>query len=69
MDSPSNLPSAKMIVKTLLKTYAPPEEVESIINHEHLRYEQIVDLIQKGYDFSSIMDWAPSEEAKVNICK
>ena len=50
MDPPSNLPSARMMVKTLLGTYAPEEEVDEILNHPHMRYEFIVDIIQKFFD-------------------
>ncbi|MFX1277560.1 MAG: hypothetical protein ACFFAT_21285, partial [Promethearchaeota archaeon] len=50
MEAPSNLPSAREFVKELVKTCAPSEEIETILNLESLRYEAIVEIVEKIID-------------------
>ncbi|MFX1253571.1 MAG: tetratricopeptide repeat protein [Promethearchaeota archaeon] len=50
MNPPSNLPSARTLVKQLLTLYAPIEEVDTLFGIENLRYEMIVEQIQELFD-------------------
>ncbi|MFW9995829.1 MAG: tetratricopeptide repeat protein [Candidatus Odinarchaeota archaeon] len=50
MDFPSNLPSARQIVRVLLESCAPEEEVEGLLTLEDLRYELLVETIQQFFD-------------------
>jgi tetratricopeptide (TPR) repeat protein len=50
IDYPTNMPSAKEIVKTLLEFCAPPEEIEHLLNLKMLRYELVVEKIQNLFD-------------------
>jgi len=50
MDAPTNMPSAKQIVKTLLDLCAPSEEVNTLLSLKQLRYELIVEKIQDFFD-------------------
>ncbi|TFG17000.1 MAG: tetratricopeptide repeat protein [Promethearchaeota archaeon] len=50
MNPPSNLPSARQIVKGLLEKLIVSEEVENILNIPDLRYEMIVEQLQKYID-------------------
>ena len=50
MDSPTNMPSAREIVKALLEFCAPPEELENLLSLDLLRYELIVEKIQGIFD-------------------
>jgi len=50
MDSPTNMPSARGIVRDLLEMCAPPEEVENLLSLNMLRYELIVEKIQNEFD-------------------
>ncbi len=50
MDSPTNLPSARQIVKSLLELCAPKEELENLLSLQLLRYELIVEKIQDIFD-------------------
>ncbi|MHA1670040.1 MAG: hypothetical protein ACTSV5_05605 [Promethearchaeota archaeon] len=46
MDAPTNIPSAKQIVKTLLDFCAPSEELNILLSLQQLIYELIVEKIQ-----------------------
>ncbi|MFX1394236.1 MAG: tetratricopeptide repeat protein [Promethearchaeota archaeon] len=50
MDSPTNMPSARQIVKSLLELCAPKEELENLLSLQLLRYELIVEKIQVIFD-------------------
>jgi len=50
MDSPTNMPSARQIVRTLLEFCSPPEEVENLLSLEMLRFELVVEKIQDVFD-------------------
>ena len=50
MNPPSNLPSAKIISKTLLKYLIPSKYIEFVSNHEGLRYEEIIEHVMTDYD-------------------
>ena len=50
MDSPSNLLSAKQIVKYLIEICCPLEESDKILSLNNLRYELIIEGIQKYFD-------------------
>ncbi|TFG27739.1 MAG: tetratricopeptide repeat protein [Promethearchaeota archaeon] len=50
MDSPTNMPSAMQIVRTLLEFCTPPEEVENLLSLNLLRYELVVEKIQQIFD-------------------
>ena len=50
MDSPTNMPSAREIVKSLLELCAPSEELENLLTLDLLRYELIVEKIQGIFD-------------------
>ncbi|MFX1310411.1 MAG: tetratricopeptide repeat protein [Promethearchaeota archaeon] len=50
MDSPTNMPSARQIVKSLLEFCAPNEEIENLLSLDLLRYELIVEKIQDIFD-------------------
>ncbi|MFX1374261.1 MAG: tetratricopeptide repeat protein [Promethearchaeota archaeon] len=50
MDSPTNMPSATEIVKSLLELCAPLEEVEKLFSLEMLRFELVVEKIQDEFD-------------------
>lgn len=50
MNPPSNIPSARQFVSSLLHYYAPPEEIDNILQIENLRYEFLVELIQNIFD-------------------
>ena len=58
LNPPSNLKTAKEIVKEIVKYCAPEEEVETILNLDKLRYESIIEYIQLIYDEDlSFMDY------------
>ncbi len=48
--APSNLPSARAIVETLVNLFAPKEHVKEILSLENLRYENIVEKIHRYHD-------------------
>lgn len=50
MDAPTNMPSAREIVKSLLDFCAPPEEIENLLSLKLLRYELVVEKIQGIFD-------------------
>ncbi|MFX0071573.1 MAG: tetratricopeptide repeat protein, partial [Candidatus Hermodarchaeota archaeon] len=50
MDPPSNMPSARQIVKSVLDLCAPREEIENLLSLEMLRFELVVEKIQEAYD-------------------
>jgi len=50
MDPPTNMPSARQIVKDLLELCAPPEEVKNLLCLETLRFELVVEKIQDVFD-------------------
>jgi NAD-dependent SIR2 family protein deacetylase len=50
MGFPSSLPSAREIVKSLFKLFSPEEELEKLLSLPQLRYELIVEKIQKYFD-------------------
>ncbi len=50
MNAPSNVPSARQIVKTLLKFCAPEEDQLHIFNIEYLGYEVFVEIFQNNID-------------------
>ncbi|MFX0020762.1 MAG: tetratricopeptide repeat protein [Candidatus Hermodarchaeota archaeon] len=50
MDPPSNMPSARQIVKSLLDLCAPKEEIENLLSLEMMRFELVVEKIQEAYD-------------------
>ena len=50
MDAPTNMPSAREIVKLLLDFCAPPEEIENLLSLKLLRYELVVEKIQGIFD-------------------
>ncbi|MFW9916263.1 MAG: tetratricopeptide repeat protein [Candidatus Thorarchaeota archaeon] len=49
MEAPSNAPSAWAVVKTLLECAALEDELDSLMN-DSLRYEYVIELIQKHFD-------------------
>ncbi|TFG05817.1 MAG: hypothetical protein EU539_08930, partial [Promethearchaeota archaeon] len=50
MDAPTNMPSARDIVRDLLTYCAPPEEVNNLLGLDGLRYELVVEKIQDIHD-------------------
>ncbi len=50
MDPPSNMPSARQIVKSLLEVCAPNEEIDKLLSLEMLRFELVVEKIQDIFD-------------------
>ncbi len=50
MDPPTNMPSARQIVRNLLELCAPLEEVENLLSLEMLRFELVVEKIQDVFD-------------------
>ncbi len=50
MDAPTNMPSAREIVKSLLELCAPPDEVENLLSLNLLRYELVIEKIQGLFD-------------------
>jgi tetratricopeptide (TPR) repeat protein len=50
MDPPTSLPSANEIVKRLVELFAPEEEVRNLMLLHNLRYEMIIEHIQKKFD-------------------
>ncbi|MFX1256012.1 MAG: tetratricopeptide repeat protein [Promethearchaeota archaeon] len=50
MERPTSLPSAPAIVETLIRMCAPAEEVDKILKLNNLRYELVVEIIQKHFD-------------------
>ena len=50
MDPPTNMPSARQIVRNLLELCAPPEEVENLLSLDMLRFELVVEKIQDIFD-------------------
>ena len=50
MDAPTNMPSARQIVKTLLEYCSPSEEVKTLLELNLLRYELVVEKIQQIFD-------------------
>lgn len=58
MDAPTNMPSAREIVRALLEFCAPPEELENLLSLNLLRYELVVEKIQNIFDESlKFMDY------------
>ncbi|MBD3230182.1 MAG: tetratricopeptide repeat protein [Candidatus Lokiarchaeota archaeon] len=58
MDAPSNLPSARQIIRTLLEYISPDEEIDKILQLDMLRYELIVEILQEVWDTELIfMDY------------
>lgn len=53
MDAPTNMPSAREIVRSLLSFCAPNEEVDNLLSLDLLRYELVVDLFEKLNDNSN----------------
>lgn len=63
MDSPSNLPSAREIIRILMEKFTPQEEVEKILKLDLLRYELVVEILQQLWDQELIfMDYFDSIE-------
>jgi tetratricopeptide (TPR) repeat protein len=50
MNSPSNLPSARSIIRVLLETCIPAEELIKIQSIKGLRYEMIIEQVQNRFD-------------------
>ncbi len=50
IEQPSGLKSAVEIVKTLVKLCVPDEEVSKVLSLEGLRYETVIEFIQKYFD-------------------
>lgn len=50
MNPPSNLPSARQIVKDLISLFVPPQEISKILEIEGLRYEMVVEGIEEYID-------------------
>ncbi|MBN1799888.1 MAG: tetratricopeptide repeat protein [Candidatus Lokiarchaeota archaeon] len=50
MEAPSRLPSAREFVKALVSMCAPPEENDAILSLQALRYEAIVEIVEKLID-------------------
>ncbi|MFX1503935.1 MAG: tetratricopeptide repeat protein, partial [Promethearchaeota archaeon] len=50
MDPPTNMPSARQIVRDLLEVCAPAEEIENLLSLEMLRFELVVEKIQEVID-------------------
>ncbi|MFX0061705.1 MAG: tetratricopeptide repeat protein [Candidatus Hermodarchaeota archaeon] len=50
MERPTSLPSAFTIVETLIRMCAPAEEVDKVLKLNNLRYELVVETIQKHFD-------------------
>lgn len=50
MDFPTNMPSAKEIVRSLLEMCAPPKEAEKLLSLDILRFELVVEKIQDEID-------------------
>lgn len=50
MDPPSNMPSARQIVKGLLELCTPVEEIENLLSLDMLRFELVVEKIQDVFD-------------------
>jgi tetratricopeptide (TPR) repeat protein len=50
IDPPSNIPSARTMVKQLLNIFAVPEDVDELLKIDLLRYEMIVEQIQNFFD-------------------
>ncbi|MBN1217262.1 MAG: tetratricopeptide repeat protein [Candidatus Lokiarchaeota archaeon] len=50
MDPPSRLPSALEFVREIVTFCAPPEEFETIMNLNSLKYEAIVEIVEKRID-------------------
>lgn len=50
MNPPSNLASARAIVRDLLELCGPEEEVDELLEVRGLRYELIVEIIQDMFD-------------------
>ncbi|MFX1535304.1 MAG: SIR2 family protein, partial [Promethearchaeota archaeon] len=50
MERPTSLPSALTIVETLIRMCAPAEEVDKVLKLNNLRYELVVETIQKHFD-------------------
>ncbi|MBN2151890.1 MAG: tetratricopeptide repeat protein [Candidatus Lokiarchaeota archaeon] len=50
MDPPSNLPSAREIVRAIVETWGPEEERENLLGIENLRYEAIMETVQRLVD-------------------
>ncbi|OLS15670.1 MAG: hypothetical protein RBG13Loki_0705 [Promethearchaeota archaeon CR_4] len=50
MDSPAKIPSALEIIKLMLESYAPAQEIEGLIANPHLRYELAIEWIQRYFD-------------------
>lgn len=50
MDPPTNMPSARQIVRDLLDLCVPPEEVENLLSLEMLRFELVVEKIKYVFD-------------------
>lgn len=51
VDSPSNCPTAQEIVENLIKFYSDcPEKLIPLVKHHIIRYEHIIELVQKTVD-------------------
>ncbi len=50
MDAPTNMPSARQIIRSLLNMCAPPEEVENLLLLDLLRFELVVEVVQYTID-------------------
>jgi len=50
MDAPTNMPSAREIVKSLMEFCAPSEEIDNLLSLNLLRYELVVEKIQDIFD-------------------
>ena len=50
MDAPTNMPSAIQMVRDLLTLIVPEEEIKKILSIDSLRFELVVELIQKVID-------------------
>ena len=50
MDAPTNMPSAREIVRSLLEFCVPADEIENLLSLNLLRYELVVEKIQNIFD-------------------
>ncbi len=50
MDPPSNMPSAKQIVRGLLELFAPSKEINNLLSLKMLRFELVVEKIRNEFD-------------------
>jgi tetratricopeptide (TPR) repeat protein len=66
MESPSTLPSAREFSKTLLQFMVPEEEVDKLINLPQLRYEMVVERVQKLDENLFFLDYL-EQKTKFNL--